>query len=205
MTEVNILTAIDRTLRDILDKEKPFGGITVVVSGDWRQTLPVIPRSNRAQVVSETLKGRKMRGLWNRFEQFHLTENMRLQNSGGEEEKQFAEYLLRIGDGKEPPASEDEALSSYKTAEIEVRLPDVFASSAGSVEAFCQEIYPNLRGIVTEGLQSSSREWYSWLTDRAIICPTNKDVDHINDLLIHQFPGKLHTYKSHDWIHHGAM
>ena len=91
MTEVNILTAIDRTLRDILDKEKPFGGITVVVSGDWRQTLPVIPRSNRAQVVSETLKGRKMRGLWNRFEQFHLTENMRLQNSGGEEEKQFAD------------------------------------------------------------------------------------------------------------------
>ena len=74
----------------------------------------------------------------------------------------------------------------------------MFASSAGSVEAFCQEIYPNLRGIVTEGLQSSSREWYSWLTDRAIICPTNKDVDHINDLLIQQFPGKRHTYKSHD-------
>ena len=57
MVERNLLLAIDRTLREIRGNDKPFGGITVVISGDWRQTLPVIPRANRAHLVSETLKG----------------------------------------------------------------------------------------------------------------------------------------------------
>lgn len=63
MVEANMLMMIDRTLRKRIrgteeqPHSKPFGGLTVVVSGDWRQTLPVIPRSNRAQVVSESLKG----------------------------------------------------------------------------------------------------------------------------------------------------
>ena len=58
MTEKNIFLAIDRTLRDIRVNSKPFGGMTVLLSGDWRQTLPVIPRANRAQIVDETLKGK---------------------------------------------------------------------------------------------------------------------------------------------------
>ena len=58
MTCKNIFLAIDRTLRDIRDNSKPFGGMTVLLSGDWRQTLPVIPRANRPQVVDETLKGK---------------------------------------------------------------------------------------------------------------------------------------------------
>ena len=63
MVEANMFMMIDRTLRKRIrgteeqPHSKPFGGLTVVVSGDWRQTLPVIPRSSRAQVVSESLKG----------------------------------------------------------------------------------------------------------------------------------------------------
>ena len=63
MVEANIFMMIDRTLRKRIrgteeqPHSKPFGGLTVVISGDWRQTLPVIPRSSRAQVVSESLKG----------------------------------------------------------------------------------------------------------------------------------------------------
>ena len=192
MTEVNIFTAVERTLREILDKTKPFGGLTVVVSGDWRQTLPVIERANRAQVVSETLKGRKMSSLWRKFEQFHLTENMRLINSGGTEERDFAEYLLRVGDGKELPAAEDDPLLG---SEVKIHLPEVFASTAQTAKEFCQEIFPNIRTIVTNGLQSSTRDWYSFLMERAIICPTNADVHKINQILIKQFPGEVHTYK----------
>ena len=63
MVESNIFLMIDRTLRQrirgTIEKPhpKPFGGLTVVVSGDWRQTLPVVPRASRAQIVSESLKG----------------------------------------------------------------------------------------------------------------------------------------------------
>ena len=58
MMDKNILLALDKTLKKIRNSNQPFGGVTVVLSGDWRQTLPVIPRANRAQIVQETLKGK---------------------------------------------------------------------------------------------------------------------------------------------------
>ncbi|XP_021754741.1 uncharacterized protein LOC110720016 [Chenopodium quinoa] len=45
--------AVDRTLRDIMQTEnansgdRPFGGKTVVLGGDFRQILPVVPRKGR--------------------------------------------------------------------------------------------------------------------------------------------------------------
>ncbi|KAF8555561.1 hypothetical protein OG21DRAFT_1393465, partial [Imleria badia] len=46
-----VLEAVDRTLRDLLNRDVPFGGITVLLSGDFRQTLPVIQHGSRAQIV----------------------------------------------------------------------------------------------------------------------------------------------------------
>ena len=39
--------AVDRTLQDICDDKQSFGGITVVLGGDFRQILPVIPKGVR--------------------------------------------------------------------------------------------------------------------------------------------------------------
>ena len=36
--------AINRTIQDLLENNSPFGGITVLFGGDFRQTFPVIPR-----------------------------------------------------------------------------------------------------------------------------------------------------------------
>ncbi len=35
--------AVDRTLRDLTNRNEPFSGIVFVMSGDFRQVLPVIP------------------------------------------------------------------------------------------------------------------------------------------------------------------
>ena len=50
---------LDRTLRDLSEgenKNKKFGGKIILVSGDFRQLLPVIPKANRAKIVDHTLK-----------------------------------------------------------------------------------------------------------------------------------------------------
>ncbi|XP_074374063.1 uncharacterized protein LOC141714443 [Apium graveolens] len=58
--------SVDRSLRDIMtsvDREKaslPFGCITIVFRGDFRQILPVIPKASRAQVVSASLNSSKI-------------------------------------------------------------------------------------------------------------------------------------------------
>lgn len=45
MTHKHAFEAVDRTLRDITKREKPFGGITFVMCEDFRQVL--CPRSRR--------------------------------------------------------------------------------------------------------------------------------------------------------------
>ena len=49
------LEALDRTLREITDTDQPFGGKTMLLSGDFRQCLPVIPHANQAEVVDAAL------------------------------------------------------------------------------------------------------------------------------------------------------
>ena len=53
--DVWVFDCVDRSLRDLRKCDKPFGGVKVIVSGDWRQCLPVVPRAGR-RVVQRTLK-----------------------------------------------------------------------------------------------------------------------------------------------------
>ncbi|KAI3860351.1 hypothetical protein MKX03_003523, partial [Papaver bracteatum] len=49
------LEAFDRTMRDITGIAEPFGGKILIMGGDFRQVLPVIPRSARGQTVDACL------------------------------------------------------------------------------------------------------------------------------------------------------
>ena len=61
----------------------PFGGLTVLLAGDWRQILPVVRHGSRPEIVTR----------------LQLTQNMRAKLRG--ESSQYADFLLNIGDGKE--------------------------------------------------------------------------------------------------------
>ncbi|KAF9489739.1 hypothetical protein BDN71DRAFT_1352975, partial [Pleurotus eryngii] len=43
--------ALDHSLHDICNSDAPFGGITVVFSGDFQQTLSVVPKGSPEEVV----------------------------------------------------------------------------------------------------------------------------------------------------------
>ena len=135
--------------------------------------------------------GAAMQDLWEQFEQFHLTTNMRILNSSGQEEKEFAQFLLRVGNGLEGCERVD-----YSSDETKIQIPDKFISTSKTVREFCTEIFPDIRQVVN--LESDDKSWHDWLMERAIICPTNKEVQQINDLVLDEFPGELHPYHSHD-------
>jgi hypothetical protein len=99
--------ALDRTLRDILrnknenSSKKPFGGMTVVLGGDFRQILPVLPKGKRHNIVGASIKRSY---LWQHFKILKLTENMRLISMTDSETekrqvKDFANWILNIGNG----------------------------------------------------------------------------------------------------------
>ncbi|KAG6463394.1 hypothetical protein O3G_MSEX013848 [Manduca sexta] len=78
--------AVDRTLRDIRQNDRPMGGITVLFCGDFRQTLPVIPRGTRADEVRACLKSSY---LWHDIQWVHLTINMRVRTGDNPDDRHF--------------------------------------------------------------------------------------------------------------------
>ena len=50
------LEAMDRTLRDLMSNpDVPFGGKVVILAGDFRQCLPVVPGANRPGTIKHSI------------------------------------------------------------------------------------------------------------------------------------------------------
>jgi hypothetical protein len=75
-------------------------GSTVALAGDFRQTLPIIPRSTAADELNACLKASH---LWRYVKTFTLTINVRVHLTGDASAATFSKQLLMLGDGKAPP------------------------------------------------------------------------------------------------------
>ncbi|KAG3115658.1 hypothetical protein PI125_g5327 [Phytophthora idaei] len=79
----------------------------MLLSGDFHQTLPVIPRAGPAEVISASLKRSP---LWRDFEFLRLFIYMRVHTAQDQDIAQavqgFADYLLRVGDGRHETCTE---------------------------------------------------------------------------------------------------
>ncbi|KAJ1278908.1 hypothetical protein BS78_04G115000 [Paspalum vaginatum] len=188
--------ALDRTLRDILSEtnqnseNRQFGGMTVVLGGDFRQTLPVIPNASKQQILRSCIVNSY---LWKECTLLQLTENMRLKSgnistSEREELSTFAEWLLRVGNGTEPFVSiPNEASGSFIEIPQSLLLPPD-----------CR----NLDGLISFVYNSDSdpANITSYLCDRAILAPTNEVVSKINSTMTAQLAGTEISYYSSDSI-----
>jgi hypothetical protein len=56
MAHKKSLEALDRTLKDLRNNQNQFGGAMVLLSGDFRQTLPMVPRSTQADELNACFK-----------------------------------------------------------------------------------------------------------------------------------------------------
>ncbi|GFW73038.1 ATP-dependent DNA helicase [Trichonephila clavipes] len=88
------IIGINRTLQDLRENEQLFGGALILLAGDFRQTLPVIPRSTPADGLNACLKSSV---LWRYVEKISLKTNMRVQLQQDESSERFAKKLLDIG------------------------------------------------------------------------------------------------------------
>lgn len=52
MAHKNSFELSDETLRDLRQNTRPMGNALVLLSGDFRHTLPVIPRSTPADEIA---------------------------------------------------------------------------------------------------------------------------------------------------------
>lgn len=187
--------ALDRTLRDIRassDQEfskRQFGGITVVLGGDFRQTLPVIPNAKKNEVLGSSIT---RSFLWWQCAIMHLTENMRLQSPSfcdaqREHLSTFAEWLLSVGTGTVPGSvSTDQSDTSW------IQIPEYLLLPAES---------RNLRTLISFVYDSSdASNPASYFCERAILAPTNESAASINNQMISQLATAEMSYYSSDSI-----
>ncbi|RVE42412.1 hypothetical protein evm_012949 [Chilo suppressalis] len=99
MAHKKSLEALNFTLKDLRRNNNIFGGLMILLAGDFRQTLPVIPRGTPADELNACLKASP---LWNNVKTLSLTTNMRVQLQNDQSAAQFSKQLLAVGNGKVP-------------------------------------------------------------------------------------------------------
>ena len=174
------LEALDHTLRDIMDVKEPFGGKVVVIGGDYRQVLPVIQHASKPQIIDSVLSSSR---LWRDFEIHKLTENMRCA-SADEATREFVQWLLALGEGKLQKIT-------YNDCTDNITIPKQFLIPGDDLTALIATIYPDV--------QRSNGD-AKYFVNRAILAPTNKVVDEINDTVLDMLPGEKKTYHGTDTV-----
>ena len=109
-----------------------------------------------------------------------LTKNMRLlsENLSAEdakELKEFSKWILDVGDGK---------LGGENDGEVVINIPDEFLITDvdDPIESISKAVY----GDVFSLQQDKQPKFFQ---ERAILCPTNEDVNRINQHMLDKLPG----------------
>ncbi|KAL3643004.1 hypothetical protein CASFOL_013819 [Castilleja foliolosa] len=196
MSDRRCFECLDKSLRDITDNANcPFGGKTVLLGGDFRQTLPVKVKFTRSDIIDSTIP---RSNLWQHFKVFKLRDNMRLrshnnQPGAADDASEFASWLLSIGDGL---LGEIDLNDSQNTRRIKIPPQYLIQATENRLLALISFIYDDFT------LKNPSPDSLSM---RAIVSPTNETSDDINRLVLGLTPGDSKVYTSHDvMIPHGG-
>ncbi|CAN0898464.1 ATP-dependent DNA helicase PIF1 [Linum grandiflorum] len=186
--------AVDRTICDIMNKPttgpdyKPFGGKTVLLGGDFRQTLPVVPDGGREDNINASLTRSY---LWSYCTLLELHTNMRIHQSNANKATifsglSFPDWVLAIGDARLPRQQPENNMPSDW-----ITIPECFIvpPSANPIGALVDRVYPSL---------SNAYHDISYIRSRAIVTPTNLTAATINDYILDKLPGRAKIYLSSD-------
>lgn len=158
--EKDVLEAVERSLTEFLsqgnERKGFFGGLVVVFSGDFRQILPIV---HNKEVSENTIKNTCF---WK-----HLTELPLRQNMRAGEQRDYARFLLGVGNGDE-------------------RYVDIPAQSkCDTLDQLIDAIYPDVEHKLSDD---------DFFAKRAILAPVNQAVDEINSSLLGRLPGEEVIY-----------
>jgi PIF1-like helicase/Helicase len=165
------LEAVHRILCDLRKNDDDlFGGVPVVLGGDFAQTLPIVPHGNRARTLAASLR---RSFIWRRLEVMTLRQNMRLQGPGLNAD--FAGWLSNL---------------SYDQRMIgPIYLPPYIRRASTMAELY-ERVFP---AAELAAIRDSS-----FFADRAILALRNDQLPPHNNKLMEQLPGEMETFYAVD-------
>ncbi|XP_076956132.1 uncharacterized protein LOC143631176 [Bidens hawaiensis] len=191
MNDRRCFESLDRSLRDLFNcEDKPFGGKSVLLGGDFTQTLPIISKASKSTILASSLPRSY---LWHSFKVYKLTDNMRLHRPNISCTEQnvisvFSSWLVSVGDG---------VIGSRDVNDPEdtknMRIPDEYLIRYSDT-ALTELIHFIYNADTLQNLNATT------LSKKAIICPKNETVNEINSIVINMTPGTTRTYTSIDSV-----
>ena len=184
MCHKHCFEALDRTLKDLMGNDIPFGGKIFITGGDFRQTLPIVRKGNQAAILNSTIK---KSALWRYVEQYSLTINERVRrrmiDNPTEAQKylQYEDMLKQIGDGVVP------TLDNNYTIEI----PSKFVIADQELNTLSNWVFPDLLLNYRDS---------AFMSTRAILSPKNDEVDYVNARILNVIPADQKQYYSADSV-----
>jgi hypothetical protein len=178
---------VDQTLRDLMQLDNAqaienfFGGKTVVLGGDFRQILLIIPKGGREDIVSASLPRLH---LWQHVTILRLHINMRVMTANFEEQRKFVKWVLNVGDDNLLATAKEEGVDlDWIKIPSHMRLPVEDCSLRGLIRT----IYLDHQCHFGDAM---------YLMQRNILAPKNTDVDEVNNAILESLSKELHTYLS---------
>ena len=166
MAHRHLSECLGRSLRDIREGERPFGGVSVVPGGDFRQIPSIVRHGSRAHVVDASLKRSP---IWRTMRRRVLTLELMLLD--GEEE--FSDYLLKIGDGS----------VAIVDGEVTIDLPSEICTDSSLLDdpfdAIGRQVFPDIGAMYGEE---------DYILSGAVLAARNADVERVNDTLFRMPP-----------------
>ncbi|KAF7812042.1 ATP-dependent DNA helicase PIF1 [Senna tora] len=182
MAHRHCFEVLDRTLRDIIHSQNaaltkhPFGRKVVVLGGDFRQILPVIPRASQEDIVLASLNSSY---LWPSCKVLSLTKNMRLYQGYSIEENfsisRFAEWILKVGEGNIGNIIND------KEHEITIDDDILIDDAEDPIQAIVESTYLKL----VDNFKN-----HAYFREMAILSPTLDDIAQVNKFMLRLLPGE---------------
>lgn len=194
MTHRRCFEALDRTLRDIFAEDDPsaaslpFGGMVVVLGGDFRQILPVVEGGIRSKTIDAAISRSP---LWSHVSILELSINMRLRSSSLSPEVQheiadFSDWILSIGDGTTAASARD---TDTEPTWVDIPHDLLVMDNDDKIGAIISAVYTDFAEHYSDPI---------YLQDRAIVSPTNDICGTINSRVLELVPDEMKEYLNFD-------
>lgn len=150
----------------------------ILLAGDFRQILPVVPRSTTADELNACLKSSI---LWKYIKTLKLSINMRDELQEDQSGEVFSKQLLDIGHGN----------IAVDTSSGYITFPTNFCNFCESKTELMEKVFPNIAQNYIN---------HVWLSERVILAAKNVDVNEMNFQIQEKIAGELKNYKSVDTV-----
>ena len=194
MAHRNVFESVDYHLRELRNDQRPFGGVNVILGGDFRQCLPVVPNGTREQQVAKSIKTSPR---FDDFTQVQLHQNVRVSRlidiDPGRATKlnAWAKTLLLLG-------SNAFGLPDTEVPFTSARPPNVNRKGVRTMEDVRSMIRDIFGDLAEASVQSIEDLAGSDLVRSAILCPLHESVDFINSCCLEEWEGDTTTKYSID-------